>query len=85
MKVRELMELLAGFNPESEVILQADAEGNGYSPLAAVDHDAIYVPQNSWAGDVYSTEWTADDACMEEREWRQLLKRKRCVVLAPVN
>lgn len=85
MKVKALMKLLESFDPESQVILQKDAEGNGYSPLAGADHDAVYVAETTWSGDVYSTGWTADDACMEPDEFKKLMKRKRCVVLFPVN
>lgn len=85
MKVKELMKLLSSFDPGAEIILQKDSEGNGYSPLSGADHDAVYVADNTWSGDVYDTKWTADDACMEESEWKKLMKRKRCVVLFPVN
>lgn len=52
MKVKELLELLRGIDPEREVILQKDAEGNGYSPLVGVDDNAAYIPDTTWSGDV---------------------------------
>lgn len=85
MKVKQLIRLLSSCDQNAEVILQKDAEGNGYSPLSGADHEAVYVPENTWSGNVFSTGWTADDACMEEAEWKRLMKRKRCVVLHPVN
>lgn len=85
MKVKKLIELLRTFDPNAEVIMQQDSEGNGYSPLSGADHDAVYLAENTWSGDVYSTEWSADDVCMEEAEWKNILKKKRCVVLFPVN
>lgn len=85
MKVSELIAELSALPPDAEVILQKDAEGNGYSPLHAVDGAAIYVPESTWSGDVYSTDWTAEDADMDADEWAGLLKNPRCVVLAPVN
>ena len=85
MKVKELIEALAALPPDAEVILQKDGEGNGYSPLSAVDGDAVYVPDSTWSGDVYSTDWTAEDACKDEDEWAEILAMPRCVVLAPVN
>lgn len=85
MKVKELIEALAGADPEAEVILQKDAEGNGYSPLDAVDHDAVYVPESTWSGEVFSMHWTAEDACMDKEEWAEITSKPRCVVLAPVN
>lgn len=85
MKVKELIRKLQKEDPESVVVLQSDSEGNGYSPLADVDSDAVYIPETTWSGKVYSMQWTADDACMEESEWRKIQKKKRCVILAPVN
>jgi hypothetical protein len=85
MKVIELIRELSVLDPHSEVILQKDAEGNGYSPLHAVDGAAVYVPESTWSGEAYSTDNSADDNCMDEEEWAELLKGPRCVVLAPVN
>lgn len=71
---------------DAEVILQKDAEGNGYSPLEGADHEAIYISESTWSGSVMSTEWTAVDADMDSKEWTELLlKTPRCVVLFPVN
>jgi hypothetical protein len=84
MKVNELIEQLQGMDPEAEVILQKDAEGNGYAPLRGADPEAVYVPENSWSGEVYDTNLDADDHCLEEEEWQELLKKPRCVVLYPV-
>jgi hypothetical protein len=85
MKAKELIEALSAADPEAEVILQKDAEGNGYSPLHCADTEAVYVPDNTWSGAVYSLNWTADDAAMSEEEWAEIAKKPRCVVLAPVN
>lgn len=87
MTVAELIEELKCCRPESEVILQKDSEGNGYSPLYAVDGNAIYKPNTRWSGEVFSAEWSADDACYEsEEEWEAFkASNPRCCVLAPVN
>ena len=85
MKVKELIKQLERENPESEVILQKDAEGNSYSPLSDVDGNAVYIPDSTWHGDVYSLEWSADDACMTDEEWAEINAKPHCVVLAPVN
>lgn len=85
MKVKVLIKLLAEFDQNAEVILQKDSEGNGYSPLSGADHEAVYISDTTWSGDVFSTEWTAEDACMDEKEWKAMMKRKRCVILFPVN
>ncbi len=85
MTVKELKELLKGLPDQMEVIVQKDSEGNGYSPLCGADPNAVYVPQNTWSGEMYATDWSADDACMEEDEWAELMKKPRCLVLHPVN
>ena len=85
MKVGELLAELLTLNPDLEVIMQKDSEGNGYSPLYCVDADAVYVADSTYSGDVFSTTWSADDCCMEDEEHKELLKQPRCVVLAPVN
>jgi len=85
MKVKELIRKLEQENAESEVILQKDSEGNGYSPLSAVDGFAVYIPETTYSGNVFSLEWSADDACVSQKEWESMQKKPRCVVLAPVN
>jgi hypothetical protein len=86
MKVAELIAELQQLPPDADVILQKDSEGNGYSPLSVVDGSAIYVADSTYSGDVYSTEWTAEDACMSESEWEDFKNsNQRCVILAPVN
>lgn len=85
MKAKELIEFLSTVNPEADVILQKDAEGNGYSPLRGADGDAVYIPRNTWSGEAYSPDWSADDACMSAEEWAEIQAKPRCVVLYPVN
>lgn len=85
MKVKELLQALTQMDPEAEVILQKDSEGNGYSPLAGADPDAVYIALNPWHGDVYSTKWSAGEACMGKSEWEALKAQPRCVVLFPIN
>ena len=86
MLVKELIELLKTLPEEAEVIMAKDPEGNGYSPLSSVYGKGIYVPESTWSGDVYSSEWTAEDAGMDDEEWEQLkLKHLACVLLEPIN
>ena len=68
-----------------EVILQKDSEGNGYSPLAGTDCEAIYIPENTYSGDVYSTEWSAEDADMDEDQWDELKSKPKALILYPIN
>lgn len=85
MKVKELLEALAETDPEAEVILQKDAEGNGYSPLEGVASNAVYIPDTIYSGSVYSLDWSADDAAVDEDEWNTIKAKPRCAVLFPVN
>lgn len=85
MKVKELIEKLSKAEPEAEVVLQKDAEGNGYSPLADADLNAVYVPETTWHGRVYSLQWSVDEACVTETEWAEIVAKPKCVVLHPVN
>lgn len=85
MTVKELKEAIANLPDEMEVVLQKDAEGNGYSPLEDVDPNAVYIPNSTWSGDVYSMGWTAGDACVTEGEWEEIKAKPRTLILAPVN
>jgi hypothetical protein len=85
MTVKELKEAIANLPDEMEVVLQKDSEGNGCSPLAGADPDAVYIPDSTWSGDVYSMDWSADDACMSEEEWEEIKSKPRTLILHPVN
>jgi len=56
MKASELIEILSQY-PDREVILSTDSEGNVYSPAAGFSLQ-LYVPDNSWMGEVYLEELT---------------------------
>lgn len=79
MKVRELREKIEGLPSEMEIYMASDPEGNSYDSLYDVDPDCI------WDGEtIYSTRWSADDACMDEEEWESMKREnKRCLVLSP--
>lgn len=85
MTIRELKEAIVDLPDEMEVVLQKDSEGNGFSPLAGADPDAVYIPDSTWSGDVYSMDWTADDVFMPEEEWEAVRLKPRTLILYPVN
>jgi len=86
MKVAELIQELQKLDQTKIVILQKDTEGNGFSPLEAVDEYSVYDADSNWEGEVYSTDWTADEAAMDEDEWEAFKKETPgCVVLFPVD
>lgn len=85
MTVGELIEELKKLPEKSNVIIQKDSEGNGYSPLYGLDSNCIYVAETQWSGEVYDSNWTHEDADMTKKEWDEILKKPRVVVLFPVN
>ena len=85
MNIKQLKESIANLPDEMEVVLQKDSEGNGYSPLAGIDPDVVYIPDSDWSGDVYPMEWTSDDADMSDKEWEEIKSKPRTLILYPVN
>jgi hypothetical protein len=85
MLVKDLLVELQKLDPEMEVILQRDSEGNSYSPMLGLDSECIYIPETTWYGTIYSTDWLSEDACMEEHEWQETLLKPRCVIFYPIN
>ena len=59
MKVKDLIEKLEQVDPEREVILQKDAEGNGYSPLYGF-WEGTYIAKTTWWGEAWLEELTSD-------------------------
>ena len=85
MKSHELAKMLLD-NPDVELILQRDAEGNGYSPLSSVEFDVVYVPYSTWSGECYTASWPAKDCGFDEEEWERLKQTNSAyAVLYPVN
>ncbi len=85
MKVKELKEYIKNLPDDMEVILQKDSEGNGYSPLSVVDSEARYVPDSTWSGNVFFDEWSAEDNCMDDDEFKEMRKLPQSLILTPVN
>lgn len=53
LTVGELLAALKDIAPDTLVVLQKDAEGNGYSPCAGVQADnAVYEADTTWSGEV---------------------------------
>lgn len=51
MKVKNLITLLKLYNPEHDVILSSDAEGNKLSLFSSASEEK-YLPENKWSGDL---------------------------------
>lgn len=85
MNIKELKEAIESLPDNMEVILQKDAEGNGYSPLEGFDPDCVYIPETTWSGEIYDTNWSAGDSLMDEEEWEKMKSKPKCLLLFPVN
>jgi len=60
MKVQDLINQLESMDPDSEVVLSRDGEGNSYSPLSSLWNGA-YTPETTWCGEVHLTCLDDDD------------------------
>jgi hypothetical protein len=85
--VGELIIELQKLDPNKVVILQKDSEGNGYSPMAEVDDNALYAPDTTYSGEVSIEK-------LDEKAIRQGFTEEEifcgddvlsCVVLCPAN
>lgn len=88
----DLADYLAARPRDWKVILEKDAEGNGYSPLAAAS-EGLYEADSTWSGQVYPTaEEIAADLASGARTAEEEADRydpgdaaERVIVLGPVN
>ncbi len=81
MTVKELKFLIEDLPDEMEIIMQKDAEGNGYSPLSKLDTDSVYIPENTWSGEVINVKELLEDT----KEFEGVLVKSPCLLLIPVN
>lgn len=51
MKVSELISILSQFEPDAEIVLSSDSEGNGFAPVDEVS-EGLYSP--SGRGELYN-------------------------------
>jgi hypothetical protein len=75
-------------DPDRTVIMQSDAEGNGYSPLSGLDDNAMYIPDSTWSGEVLPEVFTDE---LEQMGWAEGDiyhggdDAVRAVILFPIN
>lgn len=84
MKVKELISILSEQDPEMEVILQRDSEGNGFSPLCDTAL-GYYLGDSTYSGDFYDEDYTADECDMNEEDFAEMISIPKSIVLVPVN
>ena len=85
MTVKELKKSIENLPDDMQVIVQKDAEGNGYSPLQGADYDAVYVPETTCFGDVYSLNGSHDQVGMSDDEWGVIKSKPKALILYPIN
>ena len=80
MRSHELAEILLN-NPDCELIIQKDSEGNGYSPCSGIEMNVCFIPETTWSGEVASK-----DDFEDEEEWNDVVKKySGFAVLYPIN
>lgn len=87
MKIKDLkkeLDKLGSEYDDCDVILQKDAEGNGYEELRGINEVIAIKDRRGWGYDnIYDLNWTAYDCCLEEDKWEELKKQKKSFVLFP--
>lgn len=86
MKAKDLIKILSA-NPEAEVVMQRDSEGNGYSPCDGA-WNGHYVPETTWFGEAFlKGPLTADQLKhgFSEEDLTTDSKRQDTIFLVPVN
>ena len=85
MKVKELIELLKQEDPEKEVIMSKDGEGNNFSPFADFGNVDTYLADSTWSGEVGFSELTEELKKDGYEEEDILPDGVPALVLYPVN
>jgi uncharacterized protein YihD (DUF1040 family) len=78
MKVKELIELLEGFDPELPIVMSRDQEGNGYEYLRNVADDATFDGE-----DIYLAELTDEHKAQGYTDEDVRADEERVVVFWP--
>lgn len=85
MTVQELIDQLQAVEDKTRiVIMQKDAEGNGYSPLRGADDNAVYTAETTWYGEVRYERLT-DELRRRGYDDDDVGDGVPCLVLFPVN
>lgn len=82
MKVKELILELSLLDPELDVMLQKDPEGNGYAILEGAEK-AVWDADADYTGSMYNLSSTAEDNEIDKSDWENLKKNNLVVVLWP--
>jgi hypothetical protein len=83
MKVKELIEQLNSLDPEMDIYIQKDSEGNGFEKLSGADPDGVLIQFDKYEFEIYDASWDATEADMDEDEWEEYKANPRVLVLYP--
>jgi hypothetical protein len=86
MKVKELLEVLQAQDPEMEVVLSKDGEGNNFSPYDGWSV-GYYLADSTWSGEFSSDEHIEEASPDDYEEFYADAKENgvRAVCLWPTN
>lgn len=84
MTVKELIEELLKIDLDRIVILQKDSEGNGYSPLAGIDGNAVYNAETTYCGEV-KIAYLTTELIKQGFSDDDVGDGQPCLVLYPIN
>ena len=84
MKVRDLIEELKDVDPDREVIMAKDSEGNGHSPLDSM-WEGAYKAETTWFGEVGLETLTEEDRKQGFCELDVLKEGIKALILVPTN
>lgn len=85
MKVKDLIKQLQEQDPELDVCISSDAEGNSYSLLSdnCLSGVSIY-KKDGYNVEIWDVDWTSDDACQDENDWEEMKKTyPKCIIIYP--
>ena len=83
MNVKDLIDELSKVDKNAKVIIQKDAEGNDYSPLAMF-WEGAYAPETSWRGHAGIIELTDELAASGYTE-DDIVDGAKALFLVPIN
>jgi len=83
VKVKELIGILSKIDPEKQVILQKDAEGNDHSPLSGT-WEGAYLAKTTWYGCAGLEKLSPEDKKAGYSE-DDIVRGFPALILVPVN
>lgn len=84
MKVKELIDQLQFLDPEAEVVIAKDSEGNGFGPLSEIE-PGVYVAESTWSGFWCGDEYLGNPDYSQPEDQVPNVWAGRGVCLWPVN